>query len=47
VEAAGGKVVDIALEPLLYNAKEDILNPYFYVIGDVDYPWEALLASEH
>jgi 3''(2''),5''-bisphosphate nucleotidase (EC 3.1.3.7) len=46
VEAAGGKVVDINLEPLLYNAKADILNPFFYVIGDTQYNWEALLITE-
>lgn len=43
VEAAGGKVLDIHLEEMRYNRKEDILNPFFYVIGDVDYPWEDLL----
>lgn len=33
VEAAGGKVVDCELQPLRYT-KEDILNPWFLVIGD-------------
>ena len=43
VEAAGGKVLDIGLNEMRYNQKDDILNPYFYVIGDLEYPWEDLL----
>jgi len=46
VEAAGGKVLNAEnLEILRYNTKDDILNPFFYVIGDSQYPWEALLAK--
>lgn len=33
---AGGKVVTIDGAPLLYNQKESLLNPYFYVIGPSD-----------
>ncbi len=33
VEAAGGKVVDCSGQPLRYS-KDDILNPWFLVIGD-------------
>ena len=43
VEAAGGTVVDTDLKLLRYNTKSDILNPYFYVIGDTDFDWSALL----
>ena len=43
VLAAGGRVVDAAFESLAYNTKEDILNPFFYVIGDAEYPWQAVL----
>ena len=43
VEAAGGTVVDTDLRLLRYNTKSDLLNPYFYVIGDTDYDWSALL----
>jgi len=43
VEAAGGIVVDDTLKVLRYNTKEDILNPYFYVIGDSSFAWDALL----
>ncbi len=45
VEGAGGKVVDTAGEPLGYNAKEDILNPYFLVIGGDPRDWTAYISS--
>ena len=45
VEAAGGKVVDIDLNVMRYNTKDDILNPYFFVLGDPGYPWEIILKS--
>ncbi|MCW8195687.1 3'(2'),5'-bisphosphate nucleotidase CysQ [Proteobacteria bacterium 005FR1] len=44
VEAAGGLVVDDEFQVLRYNRKADILNPYFYVIGDQSYDWQALLS---
>ncbi len=43
VEAAGGVVVDLSFRPLRYNTQSSLLNPYFYVLGDHQYPWEALL----
>ena len=43
VEAAGGIVVDTDLNLLRYNTKDDILNPFFYVLGDKDYDWKAVL----
>ena len=43
VECAGGKVVQTSGEPLMYNAKEDILNPYFLVYGDQDRDWTSYL----
>ncbi len=39
VEAAGGCVVDDALNVLRYNQKDDILNPHFFVFGDTDADW--------
>jgi 3'(2'), 5'-bisphosphate nucleotidase len=45
VEAAGGRVVDVALETLRYNTKEDILNPFFYVLGDPDFRWLEILET--
>ncbi|MEX1032144.1 MAG: 3'(2'),5'-bisphosphate nucleotidase CysQ [Cellvibrionaceae bacterium] len=43
VEAAGGVVVDPDFKLLRYNTKADILNPFFYVIGDPHYDWQGLL----
>ena len=43
VEQAGGSVVTLDGKPMKYNAKADILNPYFFVIGAADRDWLALL----
>ena len=43
VEQAGGSVVTLDGNPMKYNAKEDILNPFFFVIGAADRDWLALL----
>jgi len=46
VEQAGGKVLELDGKPLSYNAKEEILNPWFVVVGAADKDWLALLASD-
>lgn len=46
VEQAGGKVLELDGKPLSYNAKSEILNPWFIVIGPSDHDWLALLASD-
>jgi 3'(2'), 5'-bisphosphate nucleotidase len=43
VECAGGKVTQLSGKPLMYNAKEDILNPHFLVFGDTGRDWTAYL----
>jgi 3'(2'), 5'-bisphosphate nucleotidase len=43
VEQAGGSVVTLDGKPMKYNAKADILNPYFFVTGAADRDWLALL----
>jgi 3'(2'), 5'-bisphosphate nucleotidase len=43
VIAAGGEVVDDEFVPLRYNTKAGLLNPYFYVLGDVAFDWRACL----
>ncbi|HSC68605.1 MAG TPA: 3'(2'),5'-bisphosphate nucleotidase CysQ [Cellvibrio sp.] len=47
LEAAGGRVVRAAgeLPPLIYNASEDMLNPYFFALGDKHFAWGQLLSS--
>lgn len=44
VECAGGKVIQTDGSPLLYNAKEDILNPFFIVYGDQNHDWTSYLS---
>ena len=46
VEQAGGQVLELDGKPLSYTQKEDILNPYFVVIGARDKDWLALLAND-
>jgi 3'(2'), 5'-bisphosphate nucleotidase len=43
VECAGGKVVQLDGSPVMYNAKEDILNPHFLVFGDLERDWTSYL----
>jgi 3'(2'), 5'-bisphosphate nucleotidase len=46
VLGAGGEVLDLEGKPLMYN-KENLLNPYFIVLGERPVPWrEALAASK-
>jgi 3'(2'), 5'-bisphosphate nucleotidase len=46
--AAGGAVVEAnaALSPLAYNTRADILNPFFYAMGDARFNWSVLLARD-
>lgn len=39
VEQAGGQVLKLDGSPLMYNEKEEMLNPWFIVIGPQDYDW--------
>jgi len=43
VEQAGGVVTDLEFRAIQYNAKEDILNPHFLVIGDSTFDWARYL----
>jgi len=43
LEQAGGQVVDLEGRPLLYNARPEILNPYFIAYGDDATDWRAML----
>ncbi len=43
VEAAGGKVTDSNMNPLIYNTKESFLNPHFFVFGDASIDWSTYL----
>lgn len=39
VEEAGGKILDLQMQPMRYNTKRSLLNPYFLVIGDPEFDW--------
>lgn len=39
VEIAGGEVVTADRNPLLYNSKDNLLNPWFMVFGDAGRDW--------
>lgn len=43
VEAAGGTVSDLDGQPLHYNTRERLLNPFFLACGPRDRDWLALL----
>lgn len=44
VEAAGGQLVTLDMQPMRYNTKDSLLNPEFMAIGDMAYDWAALLS---
>ena len=43
VEAAGGRVTDTGMAPLRYNTKDSLLNPEFFVFGDISEDWSRFL----
>lgn len=43
VEQAGGFVTDTAMQPLRYNTKDSLLNPFFLVFGDDSRDWSVYL----
>ncbi len=43
VEEAGGVLTDMALTPLRYNCKADILNPPFFALGDGSHDWRRFV----
>jgi 3'(2'), 5'-bisphosphate nucleotidase len=45
LEAAGGSVVDKNGNSLRYNAKDDLLNPDFFALGDPQFDWLSLLRT--
>jgi len=43
VEAAGGEVTGLDMQPLRYNTKDSLLNPHFLVFGDRQEDWSRYL----
>ena len=46
VEQAGGYVTDTNMQPLRYNTKDSLLNPFFLVFGDNSHDWSQYLQGE-
>jgi 3'(2'), 5'-bisphosphate nucleotidase len=44
VEAAGGAMLHLDGRPFVYNQKEELLNPYFVVVGRRELPWQEWLS---
>lgn len=48
VEVAGGQVVSVKTgQPLRYNTRDSLLNPYFIVYGDASQDWLRYVPQEH
>lgn len=45
VEQAGGYLTDTLLQPLRYNTKASLLNPYFLVFADRQQSWQHYLTG--
>ena len=43
LEAAGGVLVDEQGQPLRYNRKDSVLNPYFHGLADPAFDWSPVL----
>jgi 3'(2'), 5'-bisphosphate nucleotidase len=43
VVQAGGGLTDLEMQPLCYNTKDSLLNPFFLVYGDAGRDWSAYL----
>ncbi|TKB47663.1 3'(2'),5'-bisphosphate nucleotidase CysQ [Ferrimonas sediminicola] len=43
VEQAGGRILDIDLNPLSYNQRESLENPNYLVLGAPELPWNSIL----
>lgn len=43
VEEAGGLITKTDMKPLLYNTKDSLLNPHFFVFGDTSVNWAQYL----
>jgi 3'(2'), 5'-bisphosphate nucleotidase len=42
LHAAGGEIFSLAGTPLRYNEKDDLTNPSFIAVGDVQFDWFSL-----
>ena len=45
LEQAGGAVLDFNGRPLTYNARDSLINPEFFAVGDPAADWSVLIAG--
>lgn len=45
LEEAGGRLLDLNLEPLSYNRRDILINPNFISLGDAELPWRQMLVQ--
>lgn len=45
LEAAGGTLKDDDFNTYRYNKKENILNPFFFAIGDISFDWQRFYSD--
>ncbi len=41
IEEAGGRIIGLDQQPLLYNTKDSLLNPPFLAVGDARHDWAS------
>lgn len=46
LEEAGGRILDLNLNPLSYNERDSLINPNFIALGDTGLPWKEILQLE-
>ncbi len=46
LESAGGRMIDLAGQPLRYNTKAHLLNPHFLAFGDLRRDWLAPIRQD-
>ncbi len=47
LEEAGGRLTDLQLRPLRYNARPVLINPDFLAFGDTSHDWSQYLPHRH
>lgn len=45
LNGAGGRILNADLEPLDYNQKDSLLNPFFHALGDQGFDWKSLISK--
>lgn len=46
LQEAGGRIINLKLNPLSYNKRESLINSNFIALGDTELPWKEILLVE-